>query len=1072
MIAKISRPRLPPVYGRTRLYRALDRLLGRHPVVWIPGSPGAGKTTLAASYIEARRPSCLWYQMDQGDGDVAAFFHYIGLAAKKATPRRLKPLPRITPEQISDLQVFTRRYFQEIFGRLKRPFVLVFDNYHEVPVHSCLHELIRVALDQIPPEGNAIFLSRGTPPPPLNSLQLNKRMAILKPDELRLSADESYGIARLAKRWRGHEKSVQQLNDYTHGWAAGLVLMLEYSQPGDLSKIPLPEIGRETFFNYFAGEIFDRMDSPTKDFLLKTACPPVITPAIAEELTGIPSAEQILIDINQRHFFTEKRSEPSPVYQYHPLFREFLLFRAEEAFGPQGLMALYRKAGDILVGRGLFEDAVDLYQKAEEWSSMSDLICTHASHILSQGRFRTLEKWLMGIPENMLSTNPHLLYWLGCCRLPFDPAESQTLFARAFERFKAAGDQQGMLQSSCGVVEAVLTEWGDFKQLDPYIKELDGMLREIKTFPSEDAEARAVFSIFAALMFRQPQHPDMKRWADRALKFLRTDLDISRRVLMGGYLSLYLIWMGEIRDAGIVVEIVRELAGGSDLSPLYFATWKMQEAIYDWHTGAFDSCLENIADGLKAGEESGVHLLDNWLLAHGVYPCLCRGDLAQARTLLNKMKPVLKSKRYLDISQYHYLTSMYHQLAGDMDLTLKHGQIARELQREVGTPFPHHLVSITVAQALYAIGEDEKAADLIDRVREAGIAMKSRYLEFLSELTKAHFALGQGAEESVGSGREEQGLESLRKAMRLGKRQGFINFAGWQPSMMARLCVKALEAGIEVEYVQGLVRKRNLIPDAPPLWIENWPWPLKVFTLGRFSLMIDGKPLRFRGKARRKLLELLKTLIALGGREVSQYRLTDLLWPDADGDRASHALETALYRLRKLLVHEKAVQLQDQRLTLDARYCWVDAWALEGLMEKIDAVLSKEDVGLDEISRLTEETLRLYRGAFLMDDTSTPYALSCRERIRDRFLRCISALGSYFCRVRACEQAMTSYRKGLEVDEFAEDFYRGLMKCYGCLGRRGDGVSLYRRCRRILTSGLGVEPSPETEAVYRKLLES
>ncbi|MEK7699811.1 MAG: hypothetical protein AAB332_05350, partial [Planctomycetota bacterium] len=46
---------------------------------------------------------------------------------------------------------------------------------------------------------------------------------------------------------------------------------------------------------------------------------------------------------------------------------------------------------------------------------------------------------------------------------------------------------------------------------------------------------------------------------------------------------------------------------------------------------------------------------------------------------------------------------------------------------------------------------------------------------------------------------------------------------------MARLCVEALEAGIETEYVRNLIRKRDLIPDSPPLGCENWPWPLKRY---------------------------------------------------------------------------------------------------------------------------------------------------------------------------------------------------------------------------------------------------
>lgn len=50
------------------------------------GPPGAGKTTLAASYLDSQKRPLLWYQLDEGDADAATFFHYLGLAAGKLAP--------------------------------------------------------------------------------------------------------------------------------------------------------------------------------------------------------------------------------------------------------------------------------------------------------------------------------------------------------------------------------------------------------------------------------------------------------------------------------------------------------------------------------------------------------------------------------------------------------------------------------------------------------------------------------------------------------------------------------------------------------------------------------------------------------------------------------------------------------------------------------------------------------------------------------------------------------------------------------------------------------------------------
>ena len=90
-------------------------------------------------------------------------------------------------------------------------------------------------------------------------------------------------------------------------------------------------------------------------------------------------------------------------------------------------------------------------------------------------------------------------------------------------------------------------------------------------------------------------------------------------------------------------------------------------------------------------------------------------------------------------------------------------------------------------------------------------------------------------------GKKISGLILLRKSFALGREKGYFGAWGPLPSGMAKLCIKALQAGIEVEYTQELIRRLHLIPDQSSIHLENWPWPLKIFTLGRFELLKDGE---------------------------------------------------------------------------------------------------------------------------------------------------------------------------------------------------------------------------------------
>ncbi len=160
--AKVTRPYASKAFQRKRLFRLLDSGT-RAKAVWVNGPPGSGKTTLVNSYVEARGLNCLWYQADEGDKDAATFFHFMNMGAQGLLGKKQKNLPHFTPEYRLGLATFTRSWFNAFFRRVKPPFVLVIDNYHEIPGDSPAiktHEILSIALDALPKGCSVIFVSR------------------------------------------------------------------------------------------------------------------------------------------------------------------------------------------------------------------------------------------------------------------------------------------------------------------------------------------------------------------------------------------------------------------------------------------------------------------------------------------------------------------------------------------------------------------------------------------------------------------------------------------------------------------------------------------------------------------------------------------------------------------------------------------------------------------------------------------------------------------------------------------------------------------------------------------------
>ncbi len=227
-LAKLNPPRLPAIVERPRLYRLLDRACNR-PVIWINAPPGFGKTTLVAGYLRARKIRSLWYQVDEGDRDLATFFHYLSLAAKQAVPRYRTPLPHLTPEYLQGLPTFTRRFFEDLYARLKPPAFLILDNYQEVPLDSLFHQTVALGIEALPERMSVILISRALPPPAFARLQAAQHIGFLDEEDLRLTKSEASAVVRLHTGLKKLPRPVQVkvLHEKLQGWVAGLVLELE-----------------------------------------------------------------------------------------------------------------------------------------------------------------------------------------------------------------------------------------------------------------------------------------------------------------------------------------------------------------------------------------------------------------------------------------------------------------------------------------------------------------------------------------------------------------------------------------------------------------------------------------------------------------------------------------------------------------------------------------------------------------------------------------------------------------------------------------------------------------------------
>ena len=1059
VLAKLMPPRLGHVLSRQRLIDQLDQAAGSASLLWLSAPGGSGKTTLVRTFLEQKGLQGIWYQADSGDGDFSSFLYYMGIAGEQAAPDKATSFPVFKPEYQNNIENFIRLYFRTLFASLPSPGVLVIDNYQEVPDGAQLHAILAQVCAEVPPGITIIVISRNDPPAAFARLRASDAMKLLGWDTIQLDEQESLGICQMRLEDKGisvDEELLQSMIGLSKGWVAGLVLLLEQADDMPDGKFEDDSYSQSVVFDYFAGEIFQRSDEALQQFLLATAWLPRISTALGEQLSDNAGTGKLLEQLVQRNFFTTRLSVDT--YEYHPLFRDFLQRRSSDTLSAKELESLKLKTAHLLDEAGNWVDAAGLYQQAGNWAGLIAMAAAHGSELLMTGRHSLLRDWLQALPEPVREQSDWAGFWLAEAIRPDDLAASRAGYRRAWEGFQASADDTGRVLAWCGIVESYIHGWAEFGPLDQWIAVYDEQLSAIE-LPAEVA-ARVSIAMFCALMHRQPDNPAISLWEERVRLVVLKNPNITQRMALGFQLLLYYtVWTGNVGKAGILVDALRASIDETRIEPLDLSLWRAIESTYLWKTGHSQEALNAAQEGLKIADEIGIHLWDVWLLANAVYATAIMKDYKAAGQYLKQMSEVLDRSRLTDVAHYHYLQGWLASTRGEHGPAYEHIQAALEAGNECGSPYVISMMLLSLARQLQDQGDYEAAHRQIEAATRIAGGMHSQSIGYLCALNQARCAFAEGDDES--------GFASLKQVFKLAREVGYVHHGPWWEADMVNLCVRAMEHDIDPGFVREFVKRRRLLPEEPPLLLEYWP--VRIYTLGRFSVLVDDEALPLTGKARHKPLQLLKMIIALGGRQVGQDKILELMWPDSDGDAALQALYTTSHRLRKLL-GDKIVKLQDGTLTLDSRSVWVDAWAFERMAGKLqDRLQRSREVTSAAIGQGEGRLSALYPGHFLGSESGISWALPLQERLKSKYLAVLAGLVDYWEQQKRHELALASCNRALELDNLAETFYQRLMQVYDHMGHQAEALAVFRRCRKNLSDGLGVSPSAKTVSIYNAI---
>ena len=1057
-LAKLTRPRLHKAVARERLYSLLDEAREHKPAICVVGPPGAGKTTLIASWLDARDIKGIWYQVDPGDGDLSTFFYYLSEAARAFARKGQRPLPLLTPEYLQDVEGFSRRFFRNLFPRLPAGGTLVLDNYQEIEADERFHKLVAEAVNEIPVGQTLLAISRRDPPDCYARMLANEKVRLVEWEDLRFTIEE-VGEVITARGRSPKPEETQRWLEISDGWAAGLTLMLEdHRRSGEIDSAA--PIGHEAVFRYFAGHIFANVPEHIQRFLMATAYMSQVQVSVARALTGRPDAAAILEDLYRRHLFTHRRPAQEETYWYHALYRTFLIEQCQQRLEADGRNEIKRRAAELLDAHGSHEDAFRLFCTVEDWDAAEKLILRQASLLLEQGRGQTLRDWLDALPQKRLDAQPRLHYWFGLALMATNLEEARQHLENAFDQFSSIGDITLQIHAAAGIVDTWYYAWAQFQPMTPWAQLMGELIEKLPRFDSVEAELHVYSSWLLSMLFGDPGHPMLSQCVRRVSEMLNQDLDPNSKVMAGAFLLTYCVLGGEISRAAEVKKLIAPVLMDPSVSPMNQMWWSIRDGYYLLLIGRCEEGNHALDEADALAREHGLGGLahaEMLIVSYQLIGAAYVKDIGKARRCVDRILQSGAGQRPSESWLTNCSRVHLAYLKGDLQEIRIVASAMIDGAERTGMRYIEILSHLNVANALCALGIDDELVVHLDTVRSLFQGTCFAYFEAEVRMLEAwsHFARLPN----------ENGRRILAEALRYARETdyAYFNCLRYSP-VLPHLFAEALRSEIEVVYVKQMIGRLRVSPLSE--FMECWPWAVKIYSLGRYEIYRNEERLEFSGKVPKKPLMLLKALIAFGGRSVPEERLMDALWPDEEADAARKSLDITVLRLRKLLGGNDSIIVSDELIGLNPQICWTDVWAFEA------RVAQTEVADGDGRSAAASAALSLYRGDFLPADAEEPWTLKVRERLRAKFVRLVESVAHAEEAAGQLEKAMAHYLKGLEADELVEAFHIGLMRCYRALGRPAEAMTTYRRLRQTLSVVLGIKPSPAAETLAKELRES
>lgn len=247
----------------------------------------------------------------------------------------------------------------------------------------------------------------------------------------------------------------------------------------------------------------------------------------------------------------------------------------------------------------------------------------------------------------------------------------------------------------------------------------------------------------------------------------------------------------------------------------------------------------------------------------------------------------------------------------------------------------------------------------------------------------------------------------------------------------------------------------------------------RVRLFGGLEVFVGERRVREKDWRKRKARLLFAILVLERGRQLSREQLLAHVWPDLSEDRAKNNFYVAWSNMKSALSTGPGEPFLFAENT--GGLCNIVRDAVRSDVDEFEECLK---TGRDCESRgdvagaiaAYQQISNVYRGELLPGDLYDDWFMPMRERYRTDFVAAMLRLVELLMEADdPCEAAVYA-RRALVVDPYREDLYQALIRCQITAGQRSAAIETFITCKTQIAEQLGLDPSPDTTALYQEIL--